>query len=172
LATQAKLNVQFDPKLGPQVDLQVVERWTNVTVRQALQVLLDNYGWEITQTPWTPILRIAADAPASVGLARTKIDLSGIVPTNGTVSAVDEVKPAINIEGVTLTDEIRTLAAQAGLNIIFDPLLTAQKDPPMVTSGWVKITARKALQETLHNAGLQLTQLPGNPILRVAAKRP
>jgi hypothetical protein len=41
---------------------------------------------------------------------------------------------------------------------------------PTVNERYTNITARQAMQKLLDKNGLQLTQIPGNPILRVVAQ--
>jgi hypothetical protein len=71
LARMADLNIQFDPALlnqmGPDRKRvpppQVAEKLENVTLRQALQELLDKNGWRITRIDGDPILRITTNKP-------------------------------------------------------------------------------------------------------------
>jgi len=61
LATHARLNVSFDPKLSaPASDLQgtVTIRWEKITVRQALAALLDNYDLVLVEEAGTGSARI------------------------------------------------------------------------------------------------------------------
>jgi hypothetical protein len=68
LAVLAGINIEFDPALlnqkaadgTPIPPPKANEKWTDVTPKQALQKLLDEYGWEITRNPAYPILRIVA----------------------------------------------------------------------------------------------------------------
>jgi hypothetical protein len=77
LAGLAGLNIQFDPQLlnpqdanrhpipsaKPMPSPTVSDKYTNITARQAMQKLLDQYGWQTTQIPGNPILRIVSQAP-------------------------------------------------------------------------------------------------------------
>ena len=57
LARQAHLNILLDPKLSasPFNSMTVSIRWENVTAREALVALLDNYGLVmVDSTPSTP----------------------------------------------------------------------------------------------------------------------
>jgi hypothetical protein len=66
LARQARLNIQFDPKIGGQKDGQggtvapprVTLKWSNVTARDALQTLVDQFGWRMVPNPRTRITLI------------------------------------------------------------------------------------------------------------------
>ena len=44
--------------------------------------------------------------------------------------ATDEVLPLVQFEGAPLVDVIKTLARQAGLNVIFDPQVLATAEMP------------------------------------------
>jgi hypothetical protein len=168
LAKQANLNLQFDPALPSQNAPNVDERWRNVTPLQALQALLDNYGWQMTREPG-PIALIGAMDPNAVGPQWTKVNLLENRQTNG--AAVDEVAPVIAFDGAPLGDGIHALALQAGLNIQFDPQL-ASRQGVILTEKWKNFTVRQVMQSLLDKFGLQATQIPGNPILRIAAKNP
>ncbi|HEX4122200.1 MAG TPA: hypothetical protein VH619_16405 [Verrucomicrobiae bacterium] len=74
LALQAGLNIEFDPKLlnafGPDghpiAPPTVTEKWHKVTAMQALQALLDNWGWQLQWDPRTKIARVTAKDPAAL----------------------------------------------------------------------------------------------------------
>ena len=74
LARQANLNIEFDPKLlnatGPDgrpiLPPTVSEKWRQITATQALQALLDNYGWQMVMDPRTKIGRITAKDSAAL----------------------------------------------------------------------------------------------------------
>jgi hypothetical protein len=53
LARQARLNVLLDPRLSqaPYSTMTVSIRWENVTPREALIALLDNYGLMLVESP-------------------------------------------------------------------------------------------------------------------------
>ena len=63
LAKQASMNIQFDPALLNQTAPHVTRKWTHVTARQALQSLLDTYGWQMAQIPGNPIFRVVSKNP-------------------------------------------------------------------------------------------------------------
>ena len=86
----------------------------------------------------------------------------------------------ITMDDVPLTDAIRNLARQAGLNYQLDPKigfgqpgpdgrLTAQ---PSVSIRWEYVTAEQALAALLSNYGLQLVDDPKIKIARVTIKDP
>lgn len=71
LANLAAMNIQFEPRLASPQDANrhpipsptVNEKMKEVTARQAMQRLLDEFGWQATQITGNPILRIEAKAP-------------------------------------------------------------------------------------------------------------
>jgi len=71
LANLAAMNIQLDPRLANPQDANhrpipsptVNEKMKEVTARQAMQRLLDEFGWQATQISGSPILRIEAKAP-------------------------------------------------------------------------------------------------------------
>jgi hypothetical protein len=160
LALKAELEIQFDPGLA---NPMVNEKWKNVTARQALQALLDNHGWQITQLPGIPYVRIQVKDPNAVGPLRTRVNLLGNAQTNAAAAGGNEVLPVVSSQEVKLQDFVRLLAGRAELNIQFQPELAN----PMVNEKWENVTARQALQAVLDENGLQITQIPGNPILCV-----
>lgn len=52
LARQAKMNVILDPRISqpPYRDIAVTVRWENVTAREALLALVDNYGLVLVES--------------------------------------------------------------------------------------------------------------------------
>ncbi len=92
----------------------------------------------------------------------------------------DAVIPLIVMDDVPLTDAIRNLARQAGLNYMLDPkvsfgqLLPDGKPAgqPSVSIRWEKITAEQALAALLDNYNLQLVQDPKSRIARITTKDP
>jgi hypothetical protein len=169
LAEQAGLKAVFEPALLNQKVPEVTVRWTKVTARQALAGLLDNYGWQMTQSPDSTV-RISIKYPKAIGPRGIVVNWLEKSPTNG--AADDEVIATMSLKGVPVPDAIRALALQAGLNIQFDPALLSQKAADgtliwcsKVTEKWEKLTARQILQTLLNKLGWQVTQLPGNIFL-------
>jgi hypothetical protein len=79
LAKLAGLNIQIDPALlnqkaadgTPIPPPSLKEKWKQVTPMQAMQALLDEFGWQATRIPGNPILRIEAlDPKAPNALAK------------------------------------------------------------------------------------------------------
>jgi hypothetical protein len=182
LGKQAGFEVQIDPALlhqqaadgTPLPSPSVTIAWKNVTALQAMEALLENYGWRMERTPHNPKVRILGALPNAVDPRMTKVDLFENAPGN---HAGGDVLCDINLNNVDLPEAIRALAIQARLNIQFDPLLAnpqdAQHHPipsPQVTETWKNVTARQVIQKLLDKYGWQMAQLPGNPILHIGAK--
>ncbi len=100
--------------------------------------------------------------------------------TAGSTAQPGAVIPLIVMDDVPLTDAIRNLARQAGINYMLDPKIgfgqagpdgkpTAQ---PNVSIRWENITADQALNALLNNYSLQLTEDPKSKIARVTVKDP
>src|SRR6185503_6396029 len=101
--------------------------------------------------------------------------------TNATVGASSgPVIPLIVMDDVPLTDAIKNLARQAGLNYMLDPKISfGQPGPdgrivaqPSVSIRWENITAEQALNALLNNYSLQLVEDPKTKIARVTIKDP
>ncbi len=65
LAKQAKLSYSLDPELSSAPDFRggVTFRWENVTARQALAAIVDNYDLAMTEDPATAIIRFTRKPP-------------------------------------------------------------------------------------------------------------
>src|SRR5450759_3085723 len=103
---------------------------------------------------------LAASAPTTDATVETATPAP--VADVGTPQA-GAIIPLIVMDEVPLTDAIKNLARQAGLNYMLDPKIgfgqigtdgkaTAQ---PSVSIRWEKITAEQALAALLNNYGLQ-----------------
>src|SRR6266850_1472389 len=107
-----------------------------------------------------------APAPAAAAPAGT--------PTTGAVI------PLIVMDDVPLTDAIKNLARQAGLNYIMDPAISfgqlgADGKPipqPSVSIRWENVTAEQALNALLNTYKLQLIEEPKTKIARITIKDP
>jgi type II secretory pathway component GspD/PulD (secretin) len=91
-----------------------------------------------------------------------------------------EVIPLIVMDDLPLTDAIRNLARQAGINYLMDPKVAfgvpgpdGKVVPmPSVSIRWEKVTAQQALEALLNNYDLQLVQDPKTGIARITVKDP
>jgi type IV pilus assembly protein PilQ len=91
LARSAGINIQFDPALINQVKADgtalpppVVSavRWENITAKQALSALLENYNWRLVQDVNTGISRVTRKDTNSEPMVTTVVQLSYASPTN------------------------------------------------------------------------------------------
>ncbi|NGO38156.1 hypothetical protein G4L39_01935 [Limisphaera ngatamarikiensis] len=84
------------------------------------------------------------------------------------------------MDDLPLTDAIRNLARQAGLNYLMDPKVNfGMPGPdgkivpmPNVSIRWENVTAQQALEALLNNYDLQLVQDPKTGIARITVKDP
>lgn len=113
------------------------------------------------------------NAPAAPAATEKKADDATAAPVHP-----DEVVPLIVIDDVPLTDAIRNLARQAGLNLMFDPRVTAagadgrQTNQQNVSIRFENVTAQQALDAVLDNYNLKLAKDTHSPISKVTVKDP
>jgi len=101
------------------------------------------------------------------------------ITTNG-VAQPGATIPLIVMDEVQLTDAIRNLARQAGLNFMLDPRISfGQPGPdgkpaaqPTVSIRWENVSAEQALSALLNNYNLQLTEDPRSKIARITVRDP
>ena len=92
----------------------------------------------------------------------------------------NEVLTAVSIDDQPLTDAVKILARQAGLNYLIDPKVAygvpgpdGKVTPqPNVSIRWEKVTAQQALEALLANYNLQLIDDPKTRIARITPKDP
>jgi type II secretory pathway component GspD/PulD (secretin) len=115
--------------------------------------------------------------------AQTQPVADGPVSDQGTTAATEmaseEVLPLVQFEGAPLIDVIKTLARQAGLNVIFDPQVLAIAEGPEgkatypdVSIRLENVTAQNVLEAVLNNNNLRLERDPKTKISRVTVKDP
>ncbi len=132
----------------------------------------------------------ASEAPASAAPqvaandaapGATNAPATGAAPATATEGAqTGTVIPLIVMDDVPLTDAIRNLARQAGINYVLDPKIgygqiaaDGKATPqPNVTIRWENITAEQALNALLNNYTLQMVEDPKSKIARVTIKDP
>ena len=100
------------------------------------------------------------------------------VSTNAT-PATAVVIPTIVMDEVPLTDAIKNLARQAGLNYILDPKVTfgptspdGKVTVPNISIRWENVTAEQALNTLLTTYSLQLIEDPKTRIARITVRDP
>jgi type IV pilus assembly protein PilQ len=121
--------------------------------------------------PATPDKPAAADAAAPPAAADA---------TAPAAAAQGGVIPLIVMDDVPLTDAIKNLARQAGLNYMLDPKVAfGQPGPdgrpapqPTVSIRWENVTAEQALNSLLGNYNLQMVEDPKSKIARVTVRDP
>ena len=142
----------------------------------------------LAQTPQTPPATTPPPAPVPVTPPATApvaepgpapIATGEAPPETVPVSTNDNVVDLVAFDAVPLTDAVRTLALQAGLNIQFDPKLVnavgpngQPVPPPNVTEKWHNVTAMQALTALLDNWGWQMVWDPKSRIARITTKNP
>lgn len=125
--------------------------------------------------PPAPPSQPAGDGSSASGTPPPALDLGGeTLP-----EAAGEIVPLITFDDTPLTDVIKTLARQAGINFLFDPRVTAEVGPdgkpvvqPNISIRFENVTAMQALEAVLANHNLQLVQDPRTRIARVTIVEP
>lgn len=115
-----------------------------------------------------------ADTSAQPAATPAPADQASSAPQPGAVI------PLIVMDDVPLTDAIKNLARQAGLNYMLDPKVAfGQVGPdgrpvpqPTVSIRWENVTAEQALNALLGNYNLQLTEDVKSKIARITVKDP
>lgn len=132
----------------------------------------------------TSSLTATNDPAAATNAAPAATQASSSTATNEpaamTNAAPGALIPLIVMDDVPLTDAIKNLARQAGLNYMLDPKVSfGQVGPdgkptpqPMVSIRWENVTAEQALNALLNNYSLQLVEDPKSKIARVTVKDP
>ncbi len=116
------------------------------------------------EAPATPV---AAPAPA-VAKPAPGANAPAVTPA---IANEGDIIPLIQIEEVPLTDAIRSLARQSGINFQFDPRVTVSNQPT-ISIRFEKVTAHEALTAVLDNYNLVLVQDQKSKISRVTVKDP
>jgi len=170
LAQQADINFILDPRspgsVGP--DGRLVEqptvsgRWTNVTARQALDILLTNHDLVLIENPATTVARIA---PRKYDVKPVVAELVG-GDTNNPI-------PLIVMQDVPLDTAIVNLARQAQIKVALDPAVPGISKPGsagMLSIRWHKLTPRQALVALLDNYDLMMIEDTTTAVTRITAR--
>jgi type II secretory pathway component GspD/PulD (secretin) len=126
----------------------------------------------------TNVVEMAANEAATPA-AETAVTPTTTIQTNANAEP-GGVIPLIVMDDVPLTDAIKNLARQAGLNYILDPKVSfGQTGPdgrvvpqPSVSIRWENVTAAQALTALLGTYNLQLVEDPKSKIARVTVRDP
>ncbi|MDR3456008.1 MAG: hypothetical protein P4N60_01070 [Verrucomicrobiae bacterium] len=186
LARQAGIQFSMDPTIGygrrdkdgqfkkePELSL----RWENISARDALLALLDNYGLQLVYDRNTRTGVITVQEPRTV-IPPAEISLARDFPWPADTNDVNESIPLIQFNDVPLTTAVENLARQAGLNFIFDPRIGyGQPDvdghykiEPQLSLNWQNIAAGEALLAILNQNDLQLDYIPETGIAKITPK--
>lgn len=123
----------------------------------------------------------ATNAPAAGAVADTAAQPAATaVADQGSAAQPGAIIPLIVMDDVPLTDAIKNLARQAGLNYMLDPKVAfGQLGPdgkpipqPTVSIRWENVTAEQALHALLGNYSLQLVEDTKSKIARITVKDP
>jgi type II secretory pathway component GspD/PulD (secretin) len=116
------------------------------------------------------------DTTAATATASVTMDASA---TNAPAAPTAVVIPTIVMDEVPLTDAIKNLARQAGLNYILDPKVTfgpttpdGKVSVPNISIRWENVTAEQALNTLLTTYSLQLVEDPKTKIARITVRDP
>ena len=122
----------------------------------------------------------AVDASAAVTNAPAADVVAAPAPDAAAAPQPGAVIPLIVMDDVPLTDAIKNLARQAGLNYMLDPKVAfVQVGPdgkpipqPTISIRWENVTAEQALTALLANYNLQLAEDPKSKIASIKVKDP
>jgi type II secretory pathway component GspD/PulD (secretin) len=167
------------PAVGAQADSATA---TNATpVAPATNAAPAAAAPEATPTNAAPVTNAAPTTPAP----ETAPAPAPAAPANSTtiVSATRDpnaVIPLIVMDEVPLTDAIKNLARQAGLNYMLDPKINyGQKGPdglpipqPVISLRWENLTPDQALLAVLNNYNLIIVDDPRTKIARITIRDP
>ncbi|HSY17200.1 MAG TPA: hypothetical protein VK815_02660 [Candidatus Acidoferrales bacterium] len=186
LAWQAGIQLSMDPKIGygkrdkegrfkPEPKLSL--RWENISTRDALLALLDNYGLQLVYDRNTGTGIIMVQEPAGI-TPRAEIPLARDFPWPADTNDVHTSIPLIQFSDVPITTAIENLARQAEVNYMLDPRIGYgepdangnYKAEPQLSLAWQNITAGEALLAVLNQNDLQLDYNPETDIAKITAK--
>jgi type II secretory pathway component GspD/PulD (secretin) len=135
---------------------------------------------DTTAQPATDTNAPAATAPADATAQVVATDAAAASAATNAPAQPGAIIPLIVMDDVPLTDAIKNLARQAGLNYILDPKVAfGQPGPdgrpipqPSVSIRWENVTAVQALTALLGTYNLQLVEDPKSKIARVTVRDP
>jgi type II secretory pathway component GspD/PulD (secretin) len=122
---------------------------------------------------------VAAPATSDTAVAAASSAPMDASATNAPAAPAAVVIPTIVMDEVPLTDAIKNLARQAGLNYILDPKVTfgpttpdGKMSVPNISIRWENVTAEQALNTLLTTYSLQLIEDPKTKIARITVRDP
>jgi type II secretory pathway component GspD/PulD (secretin) len=127
-----------------------------------------------------PAAADVAQAPPAAASSAAPADSNAPAAGASATPQTNAIIPLIVMDDVPLTDAVKNLARQAGLNYMLDPKVAfGQVGPdgkpvpqPTVSIRWENVTAEQALNALLGNYNLQMTEDPKSKIARVTVRDP
>lgn len=177
LARHVEMNFILDPHiLGPAgifpAEPAVSYRWENLSAEEALRRILKDHKLKLVLNPATSVARITGTNKSVLPIPASYLGTN----TQGPI-------PLIQMDGIPVSDAIRQICRQAGLNILFAPDAQAALDnsggsrqwfaapaPVTVSVRWKNITARQALAALLDNYDLILIEDSAKPAAQIGLK--
>jgi hypothetical protein len=188
LTRQAEINYITVPDLypstgnnGEQIEEPAVTiEWTNVTVGEALQRLLNQYQLHLTADPATSVWRLTRDLhPVDPGPARA----FGLSPTrspgdtNGVIPLIQLSDVPLNIALTHLVRQANQLSSSTNPVVVLDPRLQAaptdnadqneEEEQPVLNLRWRNLTAAQALVALCENYHLDAIKDRDTGIIRI-----
>jgi type II secretory pathway component GspD/PulD (secretin) len=204
LARKAGINYLLDPKIGygqpdqngqlkPEPTLSV--RWENVTARQALMALLDNYGLQLIENPKTGIDRITTKEPNALPPLVTRVIQLKYASTSNMMTSVvgllsDDKRDRVVADARTSQlVVVATEQEQADVVTLVDQLDTADREV-LIETKLVELSSNPSTSKgvdwsgtlqaqnvsfgngVLQSASQSTTTLPGIPVTTPAGTSP
>jgi type II secretory pathway component GspD/PulD (secretin) len=184
LARQANINYLMDPKIGygqPEANGQIKPeptlsvRWENITAKQALIALLDNYGLQLIQDPKTKIARITPINPAAPPPLFTRVIQLKYASVSNMVQSVEATltDKRSRVLGDTRTSQMIVVATEPEQDAV--DTLVAQLDKPtrqvLIETKLVEISSNPTTSKGIDWSGTLAAQNIsfGNGVLNSAA---
>ena len=185
LAQFTGIDYSLDPAIGygkPDKNGKIKEepvlslRWENISARNALLAVLDNYGLRLTVDKSGKALIVAQEF--KVENLKAEIPLGRDFPWPAVINEASAAIPLIEFSDVPLTTAVENLARQAGGNYILDPRIGYGepeadghfKIEPQLSLRWEQVTAEEALLAVLNQNCLQLDYNPETEIAKISPK--
>jgi type II secretory pathway component GspD/PulD (secretin) len=111
LARNAGINYILDPRLSDSTQT-VNGRWESTTAEKLLGAVAKDHGLKLIENPATSVTRIVSTNQVVSPVAVSHVG-----------NATNDILPVISLDDVPLNEVIKKLAAQAHLQVTFDPAL-------------------------------------------------
>ncbi|HTB85169.1 MAG TPA: hypothetical protein VK742_16105 [Candidatus Sulfotelmatobacter sp.] len=177
-ARVAKINYQIDPRLSqwwetPDIDGAITHEpilsiyWTNLTAREALLDVLNNYNLVLAEDPLTSVARITyTNQTVDPGDVRLLGDDKIIIPL-------------IQFEHVPITTALENFGRAANISYVLDPAIGygmpdkqgKLKVEPAVSIRWENVTGKQAFIAICENYDLIITKGTRPDMVLIKAKK-